>query len=463
MKKIVKSMTYSLVACLILVSPWSTAAETSKRSIMLWGTQHRLMTFEADNKCAEQNEIVANAVRENPELIESNLPNFIFAVESADTANPNPRILSTDDPILKNYVGLYVHAGMSMNKLKDLLTGQNDPKLAERYLVELLANFYGFYFTEETHGDNVITKITNSIIQRDRNTPYLQRIKGDIDLITNLNSAPTQSFGPGALKTIKTYASSGNPADQAQLKATLDSYLMLSKSIAQEYFNQKIKPATQKYNITLDYPESLYNGKPAFTVVSPDVLFAETHMLGAFDVTQKHIQDLTLSTWRDHFIAQNIITAIKKNPNANMLFWFGEAHMPGVTRKIMLNKQLTLDEKSSITTSTQSTNPDIACNANIVIDSMIQKPRPDEQQMPRKLNDWYASYGLKDKSHQVIVYSIKGQKILSQSVQSSIAQTDLTFKITRDLKNKNTNDGVYFVQVQTQSNQDLSLFKILLN
>jgi hypothetical protein len=454
-----KSIRYLLILYTIFSLSVATAGETPKRSIMLWGTLHREMSFETNNVCAEQYEIVAKSIRETPELIDSHLPHFIFGVESAA---PHPRVLSMDDHAQKVYIGLYVHTGISLNKLRELLNGQNDPKLVEQYLIELLGNFYGFYFTENTHGDHVVTEIANKIITRDRNTEYFQRIKGDIDLIQSLNSVPIQSLGSGALQTIKTYAQSGRSPDPKQFKLILDSYLLLSKAIAQEYFNQKIKPASQKYNITLDYPGSQYDGKSAFTIAEPEVMFSENHMLGSFDETQKHFQTLVTITWRDHFIAKNIIATIKKNPIANILFWYGKNHMAGVVRNIMMSNQLTLDEKSAIQVVSQDTKPNIACDANKVLDSMVQKPWSDDVEIPDSLNEWYALHGLKDRKHEITVYTLAGKQVYTNADFSNvIAKNTVEYYIKKELKKMNLDQGAYFVQIRTLKNVNIEIFKIL--
>jgi len=462
MKNIVKTACYFVLALCICQNVF--AATTAKRSITLWGTKHALMSLNANNECEKQYEIVAANVRHNPEAIEKSLPNFILGLESVTEDSKNARIFSSDDQTLKIYTGLYVHAGVSINDLRSVLTSEIDPRTAERYLVEMVGNFYGYFTTTETHGDPLITEITRKIIERDRQESYFQKISGDVEFMYNLGS-PIKNFGPGVFQLMKSYGSGGSRSDiEAKLPDILDAYITFSRKVAQEYFNKKIKIDEKKYNILIDHPGSLYHGKPIFNIATPEVLFSKDHILGDLEGNKQQIHNHVLTTWRDHFMARNIINLIKTKPQSNLLIWFGQAHMEGIVRQIMLDKGLSITQKSEIKVATQITTPTIACDANKILNSMIPNtPTAEDEEKPYALDDWYANYGLKDLKHTIIVYTLDGKKVyVDPNYSSSIARQNLEPAVIRRLKSQSSNQGAYFVRVQTSQNLDLDLQKIVL-
>lgn len=458
MKNTIKTVCY-IILTVTVVSSIATPADA--RNITLWGTQHRTSAIDPSETCKIQKELVTETVRNNPSAIDQHLSNFIYAVESS-AHETSKQIVSTDDLNLKIYIGLYINAGMFINKMPIALKSQDDRMQVSNYLMTLMGSFYDFYYNDEIHGDTFVRLTTENILKRDKNLPYLQKISGDIDFINN-NGSPKASVGPGAMQIIDAYSKGANFSDiEAQLNDVLQSYLALSKTIGQEFFDKRIKNNEKKYNITIDFPGSEFNGKPMFTIGSPDRLFTEQDMLSEFNPKTKHIQDLMFQTWREHFIVQNIIKLIKTKLNSNILIWFGEFHMPGVARLLMLSDKLTLDEKKAINVLTQSTTPTIACDANKVIDSMVQKEHQNDEEKPFQLRDWYTSYGLHDKSHKVTVYTLQGKKIYSdQNYSSSIAKLGVEASMIRQLQRLNSEIGTYYIRIQTMQNKDLDVYKIV--
>lgn len=440
----------------------STANATSVRNVTLWSTKHRTSAMEATEQCTVQNELVAKTLRDGPNnSISAHIPNFIYAVESS-AHETSKQIANTDDLNLKIYIGLYINAGMLINKMPLALKSQDDPIKVRDYLMTLLGSYYDFYYNDQIHGDSFVRLTTENILKRDKNLPYLQKISGDIDFINN-DRSPKASMGPGAMQVIDAYSKGANFSDiEAQLNDVLQSYLALSKTIGQEFFDKRIKSNEKKYNVTIDYPGSEYNGKPMFTIGTPDSLFTAEDMLSEFNPKTKHIQDLIFQSWREHFIVQNIITLIKTKSNSNILVWLGEFHMPGVARLLMLSDKLNLDEKKAINTITQTTTPAIACDANKVIESMVKKEYQNDEERPSHLRDWYTSYGLQDKSHKVTVYTLQGKKIYSDpNYSSSIAKLAVETSMTRQLQRLNSEIGTYHIRIQTMQDKDLDVYKII--
>ena len=291
--------------------------------VTLWGTNH-VGPLGIGDKCAVQNELILDHIDLDD--------NFIFAPEMVWSKSYSPYLVSIDDSILHNYSALLA--------------------------------------------------ITDDFVN-------LIRLNENAGNLKTLNSIQAQFFSRMNLTPETAPALLGFPKDtvtKANLENTvIPNYIAYMRAVAQKYFDSKIKNK-EKYNVSLKklgYPNS---GDDVFSYATPSKLYKiENFSQDSNGVHKTSAYNVVAVYWRDYFMANNIVTLVQQKPNSNILIWFGDAHMPGITKLLVKSTELSNSQKDYIRVISTTNDRTTACDYNEVLENLnTNKAIPFQQ--------WYRRY-----------------------------------------------------------------------
>lgn len=421
-------------------------------SIMLWGSTHPIMLYAAEDACSKQPKIAYSVAKDyESSNLPQYFPKFIYGTESVDTEDLNNlHLVGLDDPTLKTYVGLYITTGIVLDRLKTLFAEPYNPA-NEQVLFNLVGTYYSFIFATDESDSNYDQRLYQSaktIIAQDSNQDYFKALQGDLDMSLNLNGARAPSQNGLLFYISRKWKNDGS---QPNVQPMISAVAQLSQRIASDYFNRYMntKTASIKYNLVIDMPGSSSNGQRFFSIGAPEKLFAKTN----FD---SKMNELISTTWRDVFIAKNVIKTILKNPDTNLLLWFGINHMPGVVHELLKSNDLSDVQKAQIQVTTSHEQSEIACNLDSVLNTMHTKTG-------KSMVSWNQLFGIRE-PNKLTIYSLEGKIVYTDlKYYGPTTKHEIDSYLELLLNKNNIPNGIYVVNVQDPKGKNIDAHKMMLS
>lgn len=406
------------------------------------------MGLNKTSDCAKQNDLLYNQMKTNPHWMDGAIPGLIFAPELVIENEKSDRLLSIDDDVIHHYISwFYITQGYLQFVKRSL---KNTSVVNAVYYDAMTKDFFGRMLWNEA--DKITSDITKRVLARDESKPYMIYLKEDFEkVLSRIENRPLtkKTFDSGLLFLIEQYYQNHDPEILKKIHETLTAYGELSKNIAEVYFNENIK-LYSKYNVAIENSDSPLNGKKAFDIAKPALLFNENNYFS------KHDENFEAAAvdWRNHFIVQNILSIMKSSPDASLLVWFGDAHTQGVVRKLLKLKN-TDEEIQKINIINMKSNDSLACNFTEVLRTMYEKKGA------MNILDWSAKYGDQDYHNPVTVYDLNGNVVYkSNDYYWSTEQDVVERKISQALKKKNK-IGIYLVEIRSTRGTHIATYKII--
>lgn len=418
------------------------------QQITIWGSTHGI-GMNKTSECSKQNELLYDQMKTDPHWIGGAIPDLIFAPETVAQNDKSESLLSIDDDVIHHYISWFYVTKSYLQFVKRSL--KNPSVTNALYYDAMTKDFFGRMLWNEA--DKITSDITKRVLIRDKLKPYMTYLNEDFEKVfSRIEKRPLtkKTFDSGLLFLIEQYYKYHDQEFIKKINETLTAYGELSKNIAEIYFNENVKPYA-KYNIVIENADSPMNGKKAFDIAKPLLLFNEYNY---FNKPDENFEAASVD-WRNHFIAQNIFSIMKSSPDANLLVWFGDAHTQGVVRNL-LKLQPTDEEIQKINVINMKSNDSLACNFTEVLRTMYEKKGA------MNISDWSKTYGDQDYQNPVTVYDLNGKIVYQDNdYYWSTKQDVVEGKIMQALKKENK-IGIFLVEIQSSRGKHIATYKIIM-
>lgn len=333
------------------------ASTATAQTFTIWGAPHEAVGATTAEACQKQHGIISDLAQNHPEKIQ--IPNFLFV----EGETPAAFLKSTknftgggESQDIRTYIDLY---GLTNKLVSEVYESfQMGQKVDPNEYLNIL----------DAYHRHLESPMLNNIVKSVRNNPsntFFQTIQGDFDA---RGKPVPQNPGPGFLHFIQSIVR--HAPQPTELNTVLNAYLALSREVGVKYFAQVLAKKTQ-FNMTIDFPGSIYDQKKIFDVIDPTKLFVPNFFI-TFPRTknEREMYLIFVSQWRNKYITSRIVELMKNNPTANILYWIGTKHVPAITNQLVSSKELTIQQKNKINVLSVDTQPQIACSASAVLNSI---------------------------------------------------------------------------------------------